>query len=183
MMHRAYVCICISLIFISGCSGSAATPEPTPTQPPTLEASVPLPIGSCSLLAALDATDEEAIVQVLNAEGTFVVEQNIDALMALWSDESHIADAKNTSNNEEDDQIWKGKDAIYHRYVRVVFPGAPSAAQPSDLNIQIDGQSALIMATTNIGDEVSPQGDRWELEKEGECWQIRSLTYNLESTE
>jgi len=37
-----------------------------------------------------------------------------------------------------------------------------------------------VVATTHIGSEVSPAGDRWELARVDGCWMIRSLTYNLE---
>jgi hypothetical protein len=37
-----------------------------------------------------------------------------------------------------------------------------------------------VSATTQIGDEVSPAGDRWTLVKHGNCWLLENLTYNLE---
>lgn len=110
-----------------------------------------------------------------------MVAQSIDALMALWSSESFVADAKNTPDNPEDDQQWLDKDAIRHRYVRTVFPGNPSAAAPADLQIEITDGRAVVRGTTNIGNEIAPAGDRWELIKQGDCWEILSLTYNLES--
>jgi hypothetical protein len=118
---------------------------------------------------------------VLAAEGELVVRQEIGALMALWAEESQIADAKYTADDTGDDQSWNGKDAIRNRYVRIVFPGAPASAQPADLEIALDGDQATVRATTQIGAEVSPAGDRWVLVKEDGCWTIQSLTYNLEA--
>lgn len=138
-------------------------------------------LGSCSLELASTVADEEAIRSVLAAEGEFVVQQEIDALMALWSEGATITDAKNTPNHPNDDQSWLDKDAIRHRYVRTVFPGAPAKADPKDLQIQLMDNRAIVTATTQIGAEISPAGDRWVLVKQGACWEIQSLTYNLET--
>lgn len=138
-------------------------------------------IGSCTLQVAATASDEEAINAVLMAEGRLVVEQNIEGLMNLWRDGSEVVDAKNTPTDSADDQRWLDKDAIRNRYVRIVFPGAPTQVDPKDLQIQLDGDQAIITATTQIGHEVSPAGDRWVLIKQNQCWSIQSLTYNLET--
>jgi hypothetical protein len=125
-------------------------------------------------------SDEEAIRAVIEAEADFVVQQEIKTLMQLWHDGAYIADAKNTPTDTTDDQQWLDKDAIRHRYVRTVFPGAPATASPKDLIITINGPQAVITATTQIGTEVSPAGDRWVLSTTDGCWGIDSLTYNLE---
>lgn len=136
--------------------------------------------GSCTLPNTY-ATDDEAIHAVIEAEANFVVGQEILALMQLWNNGSSIIDAKHTPLDPADDQRWLDKDAIRHRYVHTVFPGAPTTSSPKDLVITISGTQAIITATTNIGNEVSPAGDRWVLSKEEGCWGIESLTYNLES--
>ena len=136
--------------------------------------------GSCSLDVPVDMAEEERIQAVLHAEGQFIVAQDIDNLMRLWDDDSQIADAKNTPDSSDDDQVWNGKDAIRHRYVRIVFPGAPATIQPTDLQININGRAATISATTQIDSEVSPAGDRWQLINRDDCWTIQRLTYNLE---
>ena len=97
--------------------------------------------GSCDL-SPVQPGDEEAIRAVIEAEGAYVVTQQIDALMALWAESAYISNAKNTPTYTDDDQFWRDKDAIRHRYVRTVFPGAPAAAAPADLQIQIDGNQA-----------------------------------------
>ena len=137
--------------------------------------------GSCDLGLAPQTGDEAAIRAVIAAEGQLVVTQQIDALMALWSDSAYIANAKNTPDRADDDQFWRAKDAIRHRYVRTVFPGAPAAVAPADLQIEIDGRRAEVSATTHIGSEIAPAGDRWVLIKNGNCWFLESLTYNLEA--
>jgi hypothetical protein len=136
--------------------------------------------GSCSLGLSADVSDDEAITATIQAEGQLIVAQQIDPLMALWADGGSITNAKNTPDAPDDDQLWRDKDAIRHRYVRTVFPGAPQAAVPADLQIARDGGRATVVATTQIGAEVSPAGDRWTLVKRGGCWLLENLTYNLE---
>ncbi|MEZ4712156.1 MAG: hypothetical protein R3A44_33520 [Caldilineaceae bacterium] len=172
-----YPLLCIALL--CGC-GSASTPsvEQAPTAAPV--APVSIAPGSCGLQLNANTPPTEAIGATLAAEGQMVVQQNIDGLMALWDAEGKIVDAQNTPADDGDDQTWNGRDAIRNRYVRVVFPGAPAAVQPADLDIVIDGGAAVVTATTQIGSEISPGGDRWQLLEKDGCWLISSLTYNLE---
>lgn len=163
-----YLQLLLVTLLFAACSNQAPTPEPTPAPAG----------GSCTL--EHDSDDESAIRALLTAEGEFVVAQNIDALMRLWADDSRIVDAKNTPDDESDDQLWEGKDAIRHRYVRTVFPGAPSVVDHGDETIAIDGDQAQVQSTTTIGSEVAPAGDRWEMVRQGSCWYLASLTYNLE---
>lgn len=139
--------------------------------------------GSCGLVLAERSDDAAAVRAVIEAEGRLVVAQEIDALMALWSEAGFVSDAKQTPDHHGDDQSWRGVDAVRHRYVRTVFPGAPSAVSPADLDIHLDGDRAEVTATTRIGDEVAPSGDRWVLVRERGCWVIESLIYNLESAQ
>ena len=171
-----------TLLFITFLSGCGSEPVPAPVQAPTavLTATAALEPGSCGRMLSADVMAADAIGATLKAEGQLVVQQNIDALMALWDADGQIVDAKNTPDDAGDDQTWTGRDAIRNRYVRVVFPGAPSAVQPTDLDIVIEGNSAVVTATTQIGSEISPAGDRWRLLEEGDCWVISSLMYNLE---
>lgn len=142
-------------------------------------------VGSCTLDLP-QATDEEAIWALIGAEGTYVVGQEIKPLMSLWAADAQITDAKHTPQTS-DDQNWQGTDAIRYRYVRVVFPSAPDVIKPANLTIQIEGEHATVIATTQIGDatqawhETSSKGDRWEVIKRENCWQIQSLTFNLEA--
>lgn len=156
-------------LLLAACSFS---PTPSPTPGPAA--------GSCSLALPNGVSDTDAIRAVLDAEGELVVSQQIDALMALWADGSFVADAKHTPDNTADDQFWHDKDAIRHRYVRIVFPGAPKQATPANLQISLAGDHAEVRATTHIGSETSPGGDRWTMVKQNGCWLIESLTYNLE---
>ncbi|MCS6825164.1 MAG: hypothetical protein NZ553_00980 [Caldilinea sp.] len=143
-------------------------------------APAPSTVGSCSLNLPDGADDTTAIRVMIVAEGQMVVAQEIDALMMLWSEDGYVADARHTPDRLEDDQSWHGVDAIRHRYVRVVFPGAPTDATPSDMEVKIAGDHAVVTATTRIGAEIAPGGDRWTLVRQNGCWLLESLTYNLE---
>jgi len=138
------------------------------------------PSGSCGLNLPADTTPEEAIYAVIAAESKDVVSQEIGLLMRLWAEDAAITDAQHTPGDAADDRTWKGQDAIRYRYVRDVFPSAPGAAQPRELQTQVIGNRAVVTGTTGIGAEVSPSGDSWELRKVGDCWVIQSLTYNRE---
>jgi hypothetical protein len=177
MRHRVYRYLV--LVLLVTCNTACAPRSPDQPAAPTAQ---PQPLlGSCALQLPPGTADEAAIRAVLAAEGALVVEQDIALLMQLWREGAQITDAKHTALDPADDQQWLDKDAIRHRYLRLVFPGAPTVVTPKDLMITLDHQRATITATTQIGNEVSPAGDRWVLAKQRECWVIESLTYNLES--
>jgi len=136
--------------------------------------------GSCSLALPADITPDREIWEVISAESRFVVSQEIEPLMQLWSEDAAITDTQHTPADPSDDQTWKGSDAVRYRYVRSVFPSAPGSAQPRELEIEISGDRATARGTTSIGGEVSPAGDAWELALRDGCWVLTALTYNLE---
>lgn len=166
-----YLALLLILIpLLAACTQRTPTPEP-----PAILASR----GSCALSVSGD-DDAAAIAAVLRAEGEFVVAQDIELLMRLWDDDGRVSDAKNTPDDTSDDQNWIGRDAVRHRYVRTVFPGAPSQVQRIDPHIVIEGNRAVVDASVRIsGGDVSG-GDRWELVKRDGCWLLAGLTYNLE---
>lgn len=152
---------------------------PVPVEPvrPTVATAT---IGSCGGDLPAGVTDEEAIVALLNAESAGVVQQDIAALMRLWLPEGRVVDAAHTPADLTDDQTWQNADAIRHRYLYRVFPGAPAQYRPAEREISIAGDAAIVTATTRLGDEVSPGGDRWRMVKTGKCWAIQELVFNLE---
>jgi ketosteroid isomerase-like protein len=137
--------------------------------------------GSSSPTAPRNQGDpESALRQLLVAEAEAVVEQDIERLAELWAEDGVVIDARHTADNQGDDAIWRGRDAILDRYMVLVFPGNPQFAEPTDIMITITGDAAQAASTTHIGEEVSPAGDRWEFRFAGGRWWITSLTYNLE---
>lgn len=151
------------------------------TTPPTPLPVVKLPTKAPPTVTPMPANDEEAVAQLIRAEGEGVVQQDIDRLMDIWADDGAVIDAKNTPDDTSDDAKWEGKEALRQRYVNLVFPSAPMQAEAGDLQVTIEDNKATVLSTTNIGDEVSPKGDRWNLEKRNGRWYIVTLTYNLES--
>ena len=165
MLVAPLIAVCLFALLLGGCTAAAPA----------------APAGSCTLGLPAGTRDEDAITKMLRAEGDLVVAQRIDDLMALWGEGASITDAKHTPADNADDQDWLGKDAIRHRYVRTVFPGAPAQATPADLQIAFTGgDRAVVTATTHIGGEVAPAGDRWTLVHIDGCWLLQNLTYNLE---
>ena len=162
MSRRRVLLILIPLVLLVACGGARTPATPTPT-----------PIG-------FGLPDREAIMAVLDAEARGVADKDIDLLMRLWAPAGEVRDAKHTPDNPDDDAVWKGKDAIYQRYVHLVFPGNPTYVAHPDMQITIVGDRAVVTSTTRIGAEVAPGGDRWELVKRDGRWLLYRLTYNLE---
>ncbi len=162
-------CLVLALFSLAACSAPASLPGQG--QPA---------VSAASTSAPQSADPEEAIRQLIRQEGEGVVAQDLDGLMALWLSEGSVADAKHTPDDPNDDARWRGRDAIRERYQVLVFPGAPSVAGAVDVQITLDGDKAVALSTTRIGDEVSPGGDRWTFVKRDGRWYIESLTYNLE---
>lgn len=166
--------IALACVLVTACAGAQDTASDA-------QGTALLPEGSCSLSLPAGASPEETIWALIESESQFVVSQKIDQLMALWAEDGQIVDERNTPGRSDDDQLWRGPDAIRYRYTRYVFPSAPMVARPSDPVITMADDVAIVVATTRIGHEVSPSGDRWELVKKGDCWFIRSLAFNREA--
>ncbi len=155
------VALFCALCLAAACAAPAATPVTGPGVPKGI-------------------SDEEAIRQLIVAEGQGVVSQDVTALMALWATDAVVTDAKHTPDQPADDATWRGRDAIRSRYVVLVFPGNPQAAGAADVKVTVEGDRATAISTTIIGQEVSPGGDRWTFAKREGRWWITGLTYNLE---
>jgi ketosteroid isomerase-like protein len=159
-----------AVVFLAAC-GPRPTPAPTIPPPP------PRPVATDT---PVPANDEEAILQLLQAQGEGVVQQDIDRLMDIWDEDGVITDANHTPDDPNDDPVWTGHDAIRERYVNLVFPSAPAEAVATDIQLTIEGDTASAISTTHIGDEVQPGGDQWTFARKDGRWKIMSLTYNLE---
>lgn len=161
MRCRFRVAILALMELLATCTRQPAT-TPTPT-----------PVGF-----GLD--DEAAVRAVIEAEARAVATQDIATLMTLWAADAQVVDARHTPQDPADDAVWQGRDAIYQRYVHLVFPGNPQLVAHPDMVITIRGDRAVVTSTTRIGTEVSPGGDRWELVKRQGRWWLYRLVYNLE---
>jgi len=162
------------VLLLAACTGS---PLPPTAGAPAAGAATVVP-GTAT---PVPASDEEAVLQLLAAEGEGVVQQDIARLMEIWAEDGVVVDARHTADETGDDLTWRGRDAIRQRYVTLVFPGNPAAAGPSDAQVTISGDRAEALSTTHIGSEVAPGGDRWTFVRQDDRWRIASLTYNLEA--
>ena len=165
---RTILTVLIAILFLAACG-----PAPTPTT--ALSPAAPPRVATLA-----PASDEEAILQLLTAEGEALVAADIDRLMGLWAEDAVVRDARHTPDDPSDDWVWEGRDAIRQRYVNLVLPGNPQEAGAVDVNLTIEGDRATAISTTRIGSEVSPGGDRWTFRRINGTWKIESLTYNLE---
>ncbi len=140
---RKFVFIAAAALLIAavGCSGSAPPPPP-PGGPSSPRVRTPTPTP---------ANDEEAIKQLVNAEGEAVVQQDIDRLQGLWAPDGVVTDANHSPDNPSDDKTWKGWAAIRDRYVNIIFPSNPAFAEHPNIRVTISGDTATAIADTRIG--------------------------------
>lgn len=170
MKRRLFAGLIVVAVAVTACAppevpaGPASIPSPRPRGTDT-----PTP-----------ATDEEAIMQLVNAEAEGVVSQDIDRLMEIWSPEGVVTDANHTPDNPADDRVWRGIAEIRERYVNEIFPSAPGSVTHPDVQLTIEGNSGVAISTSAIGIDHAPGGDRWTFAKENGRWRITALTFNLE---
>jgi ketosteroid isomerase-like protein len=164
-----------ALIVVALLATACGSPE-IPTVPGAIPS--PRPRGTDT---PTPASDEEAVFQLLNAEAEGVVSQDIDRLMEIWAEDGVVTDANHTPDNSADDRVWSGIAAIRERYVNEIFPSAPSSVTHPDVELTMEGNSAIAVSTSTIGIDHAPGGDQWTLEKRDGRWVITSLTFNLEA--
>ncbi|MBI3538241.1 MAG: nuclear transport factor 2 family protein [Chloroflexi bacterium] len=157
------------LMAIVGCSTGA--PPPPPSGAPLVQrerTATPVPVN-----------DEDALRQLINAEGEAVVQQDIDRLKDLWAADGVVTDANRTPDNPSDDKTWKSWNAIRDRYVNIVFPSNPAFAEHPNTRITLTGDSATALSDTKIGITNLKDNDRWTFRKIDGKWKMTSLTFSL----
>ena len=164
------------VFILVGMLATACSPPEVPTVPAGIPS--PRPRGTDT---PTPASDEEAIMQLMNAEAEGVVSQDIDRLMEIWDQDGVVTDANHTPDNPADDRLWPGIVAIRERYVNEIFPSAPSSVTHPDVELTIEGNSATAISTSTIGIDHAPGGDRWTFARRDGRWLITSLTFNLEA--
>ncbi len=167
---RKFIFIAAAALLIAtvGCGPSAPPPPPTGGGPARQRTPTPVP-----------ANDEEAIRQLVFAEGEAVVQQDIDRLNAMWASDGVVTDANHTPDNPSDDKTWKGWAAIRDRYVNIVFPSSPAYAEHPNTRVTITGDTASALADTKIGITNLKDNDKWTFRKIDGQWKITSLTFSL----
>ncbi len=153
-----------------GCQTGAPPPPTGGNNPPSARVRTPTPVPQ---------NDEEAIKQLINAEGEAVVQQDIDRLQGMWASDGVVTDANRTAANTSDDKIWKNWQAIRDRYVNIVFPSGPGFAEHPNIRVTITGDTASAVADTKIGVTNVKDNDKWTFRKIDGQWKITSLTFSL----
>ncbi len=170
MRKLFYVAMLAMLVVVVGCQTGAPPPPPPGALVQRERTPTPVP-----------ANDEEALRQLINAEGEAVVQQDIDRLKDLWAADGVVTDANRTPDNASDDKTWKGWAAIRDRYVNIVFPSNPAFAEHPNTRITITGDSASALSDTKIGVTNLKDNDRWTFRKIDGKWKMTSLTFSLAS--
>lgn len=157
------------LVGLAGCAVGAPLP-PTVNAPPPTRVRTP---------TAVPANDEEAIRQLIVAEGEAVVQQDIDRLQAMWANDGTVIDANRTPDNPGDDKKWIGWGQLRDRYVNIVFPSNPSFAEHPNIRVTVTGETAVAVADTKIGVTNLKDNDKWMFRKVDGQWKVFSLTFGL----
>ncbi len=161
----------VALVFVTiglvGCQDQTQAPPPPP---PVSRTRTPTPVPS---------SDEEAIRQLIDAEGEAVVQQDIDRLQGMWASDGVVTDANRTPDNPSDDKTWKGWQAIRDRYVNIVFPSNPVLAEHPNTRVTITGDTASAISDTKIGVTNVKDNDKWTFRKLTGQWKITSLTFGV----
>ncbi len=171
MRKFVFIAVLAFVLAAAGCS-SGAPPPPTGSgvKPPVQRTRTP---------TAVPANDEEALKQLIAAEGEAVVQQDIDRLQGMWASDGVVTDASRTPNNSSDDKIWRSWNAIRDRYVNIVFPSSPAFAEHPNIRVTITGDTANAVADTKIGITNAKDNDKWTFRKLDGQWKITSLTFSL----
>jgi ketosteroid isomerase-like protein len=171
MRKLAWVAAVALVIAAVGCSNPPPPPpggSGGPSAPRRERTATPVP-----------KTEEEAIRQLIVAEGEAVVQQDIDRLQSMWASDGVVTNANRTPSNASDDQTWKGWGAIRDRYVNIVFPSSPTFAEHPNIRVTITGDTATAIADTKIGVTNVKDNDRWTFRKMDGQWKITSLTFSM----
>ena len=156
------------LLVVVGCGNNAPPPPPTGPKPTIIRTPTPVP-----------ANDEEAIRQLIVAEGEAVVQQDIDRLQGMWASDGVVTDANRSPDTTSDDKTWKGWASIRDRYVNIVFPSNPAFAEHPNIRVTITSDTATALADTKIGITNLKDNDKWTFRKIDGQWKITSLTFSL----
>ena len=160
--------LCIGLVIAVGCTATPPTPPAVQPQATRVRTATPVP-----------ASDEEAIRQLINAECEAVVQQDVDRLQGMWSNNGVVMDANHTKDNTGDDVTWKNWDALRDRYVNIIFPSNPTFCEHPNIQVAINGSNATATSSVKIGVTNCDNCNAWVFTKGNDGWRIVSLTYNL----
>jgi hypothetical protein len=155
----------IALILLLTLNGCASLPAPTP--PPVLAAEKP-----AELPAGATGPPQQAAPALIAAEREAARTGNLRLLSAVWAPDARIVDGRNT-DDQADDYVWLGRDAILDRYVIAVFPVPPPPLDPSlldSLRLSAGSEDRVVHAELGV--------DSWTLVQRDGRWWLYKLRYN-----
>ncbi|MEW5718914.1 MAG: hypothetical protein AB1817_09835 [Chloroflexota bacterium] len=169
-MRKVVLVLVFAVLLFSVVACQTGAPPPPSAGPKPVIQRTPTPVP---------ANAEEALRQLIVAEGEAVVQQDIDRLEGMWAKDGVVTDANRTPDNPSDDKTWKNWSAIRDRYVNIVFPSNPAFAEHPNIRVTITGDSATAMADTKIGITNVKDNDKWTFRKIDGQWKITTLTFGL----
>ncbi|MBI1820963.1 MAG: glycosyltransferase [Nitrospirae bacterium] len=130
-----------------------------------------------------------AIIQIktqILMEEEAALNSNVPYALSLWSHEGIIRDENFTPNDQSDDRVWNGFDAIQKRYIEEYRQRKYLNLVHHNIFIRIEENiativndlSAVIQTKEGLQEVELSRGDQWILKKKGEEWKIVSLTVN-----
>ncbi len=114
------------------------------------------------------------------------LQQDIEAIMKLWTEDGVIRDANYTPDNLGDDRVWTGTHQIRLRYAEEFARREYLHLEHRKVSVLIEETRAVLvndldarlLSDGTLQKVFLSRGDRWELVKKGDEWKIKSLTYN-----
>src|SRR5712692_5173932 len=97
MRKLVLIAVTALTIIAVACNSAPPPPPPGPLQGPRERTPTPVP-----------SSDEDAIRQLINAEGEAVVQQDIDRLQGIWASDGVVTDANHAPDNPSTFKVWKG---------------------------------------------------------------------------
>ncbi len=130
--------------------------------------------------SVLAPSEQESAGSVLIQEGNAAQRSDVASALKLWAPDGVIVDSSETG------RVWRGTDQLRERYVNEFNERRYLSLSHVNLNVEIDGDQAVIMNDLNavvqsrgVTEHLKlPKSDKWTLRREGVGWKIVRLETN-----
>lgn len=126
-------------------------------------------------------SEQENITQLINNEAQWTMQEDIDKIMTIFTNNAYVADAHG--------ETWNGSEHIRERYHEIFTNLSFIRLQHLAIKVAIKGDSALVTCSTEgsyidqygierpiIG---GPDSERWIFKRVNGCWKVIAFVYNL----